>query len=196
MREYTCFDTLLDGLDGSGECRTVQLAAACVISSCVCLETDPSFAPTDANRHPSPDQPNPSCALYPSDEAFLTEVRQEIREQVLRISHHPSVAVWGGNNENEVGFAWFEESRTNRTFYQQEYVKLYFGVVGDEITKLDPETPFVDSSPANGPFYTGSSADGKYSVPLVDLLKTKRWGDAGSAKYGDGEFTSYILRWL
>jgi len=128
-----------------------------------------------------------ACAMYPADDAFLGEVRQEIREQVLRISSHPSVAVWGGNNENEVGFLWFQESRDNRTFYQAEYVKLYFNTVGDEITKLTPELGFVDSSPANGPFYTGATADGKFSAPLEQLLKNKRWGDAGSAKYGDGE---------
>jgi beta-galactosidase/beta-glucuronidase len=29
-----------------------------------------------------------------------------MREQVLRIGHHPSVALWGGNNENEAAFGW------------------------------------------------------------------------------------------
>lgn len=44
--------------------------------------------------------------MYPADDQFLSDVRQEMREQVLRIGHHPSLAVWGGNNENEVGFGW------------------------------------------------------------------------------------------
>jgi beta-galactosidase/beta-glucuronidase len=33
-------------------------------------------------------------------------VRYEIREQVMRLGSYASLAVWGGNNENEVGFAW------------------------------------------------------------------------------------------
>ena len=47
-----------------------------------------------------------SCAMYPADDAFLGEVRLEIREQALRLGHHASLAVWGGNNENEAAFAW------------------------------------------------------------------------------------------
>ena len=60
--------------------------------------------------------------------------------------------------------------------------------------QLDPERPFVDSSPANGPFYTGAAADGTMSKSVADLLKVKRWGDAGSAKYGDGERGPCLLR--
>lgn len=52
--------------------------------------------------------------------------------------------------------------------------------------QLDPERAFVDSSPANGPFYTGASADGKMSPSLESLLANKRWGDAGSKDFGDG----------
>jgi pimeloyl-ACP methyl ester carboxylesterase len=81
----------------------------------------------------------------------------------------------------------FAESRNNRPFYQAEYVKLYFDTIGDEVTKLDPELAYIDSSPANGPFYTGVSADGTYSKPISEILKEKRWGDAQSPKYGDGE---------
>ena len=77
-----------------------------------------------------------ACAMYPADPAFLSNVRQEMKEQVLRLGSHASLGVWGGNNENEVGFWWFAESRANRTFYQDEYVKLYFDTVGDEITKV------------------------------------------------------------
>jgi beta-mannosidase len=44
--------------------------------------------------------------MYPADDPFLGEVRQEMREQVLRIGHHASLAVWGGNNENEAAFSW------------------------------------------------------------------------------------------
>ncbi len=42
--------------------------------------------------------------MYPIDEAFTAEVEREVRYQVERLSKHPSVALWCGNNEIEV--AW------------------------------------------------------------------------------------------
>lgn len=43
-------------------------------------------------------------AMVPDDDAFLANVRKEVREQVGRIQHHASLALWCGNNEVEV--AW------------------------------------------------------------------------------------------
>ena len=46
-----------------------------------------------------------ACAAYPRDEPFVAEAREEARQQVLRLNAHPSLALWGGNNE--VGQAGF-----------------------------------------------------------------------------------------
>jgi len=43
----------------------------------------------------------------------------------LRLGSHPSIVVFGGNNENEVAFDWYPETRNNRTFYEADYLKLY-----------------------------------------------------------------------
>ena len=51
--------------------------------------------------------------------------------------------------------------------------------------QIDPERPFIDSSPTTGPFYTGATADGKLSEPLKALLPAKRWGGVSSYNYGD-----------
>ncbi|KAJ3014178.1 hypothetical protein HKX48_005303 [Thoreauomyces humboldtii] len=40
--------------------------------------------------------------LYPVDSSFVDNVIPEIEENVRRISHHPSLACWVGNNEQEV----------------------------------------------------------------------------------------------
>ena len=52
-----------------------------------------------------------ACALYPTDSRFLSSVSTEIRQQIRRLQHHPSIAVWAGNNENEaaLGMFWWPE---------------------------------------------------------------------------------------
>jgi len=38
-----------------------------------------------------------ACALYPTDPNFLKSVNVEIVQQVRRLQHHPSIALWAGN---------------------------------------------------------------------------------------------------
>lgn len=42
-----------------------------------------------------------ACSMYPVSLWFLDSVSEEVRQQVRRIQHHPSVILWAGNNENE-----------------------------------------------------------------------------------------------
>jgi beta-mannosidase len=41
-----------------------------------------------------------ACAAYPEEEPFAGEVEAEARENVVRLSSHPSLVLWAGNNEN------------------------------------------------------------------------------------------------
>ena len=45
-----------------------------------------------------------ACAMYPGNQEFLDNVRQEAIDNVIRIRNHPSIALWCGNNENAL--AW------------------------------------------------------------------------------------------
>ena len=38
-------------------------------------------------------------ANYPIDAAFLENVVAEVRDQTLRLQAHPSILLWGANNE-------------------------------------------------------------------------------------------------
>ena len=42
-----------------------------------------------------------ACALYPTDQQFLENVQQEVKNQVNRLMCHPSIILWSGNNENQ-----------------------------------------------------------------------------------------------
>ncbi|XP_070547224.1 beta-mannosidase-like [Ptychodera flava] len=94
-----------------------------------------------------------ACALYPTNEEFLDSVKQEVTQQVKRLSSHPSIIVWSGNNENEIGLAggWYESVVSkNRTLYYDDYKKLYIETMMPIVEKLDTTRPFLASSPTNG----------------------------------------------
>jgi hypothetical protein len=46
-----------------------------------------------------------------------TSVRAETVHQARRLASHPSVVIWGGNNENEVALEWYAETVANPTLY-------------------------------------------------------------------------------
>lgn len=45
---------------------------------------------------------------------------------------------------------WFAESRRNPQLYVADYVKLFLDTVHTAVAEVDPDFPFVDSSPSNG----------------------------------------------
>ncbi|XP_021186388.3 beta-mannosidase [Helicoverpa armigera] len=92
-----------------------------------------------------------ACSMYPTDNYFISSVREEIEQNVLRLQHHPSIAVWAGNNENEVALRgnWYD---TYPLFdkYKSEYIKLYVDTIKPIVEDLDPGRRYLVSSPSNG----------------------------------------------
>eukprot|EP01125_Pyxidicula_operculata_P015159 TRINITY_DN511_c0_g1_i3.p1 TRINITY_DN511_c0_g1~~TRINITY_DN511_c0_g1_i3.p1 ORF type:complete len:526 (+),score=118.64 TRINITY_DN511_c0_g1_i3:507-2084(+) len=119
-----------------------------------------------------------ACAMYPRDPAFLDSVRQEISEQVKRLAYHPSIVIWGGNNENEAALGWYNETRDNPNLYVVDQAALYIDTIHTTIYSIDPKRPFLMSSPSNGAI--------SYSNPYVH-----RWGNPYSQNYGDTHYYNY-----
>jgi len=42
--------------------------------------------------------------MYPGDASFLDNVKKETIDNVNRLQHHASIALWCGNNENDEGW--------------------------------------------------------------------------------------------
>ena len=91
------------------------------------------------------------CSLYPSDDAFLSSVEAELRYQIPRLSDHPSIAMWCGNNEDLGAISWYEESKRNMARYLIDYDRLNHGTVERVVKELDPARMFWPSSPSAGP---------------------------------------------
>jgi beta-mannosidase len=120
-----------------------------------------------------------ACALYPRNSAFLRNVEAEVKEQILRLRHHPSVLCWAGNNENELAIRsvnncqfyegyfiqyfvflnqfytylsaqWYAEWNYEEEAQVNDYLALYKATIQPVANSLDPSRPFLLSSPSNG----------------------------------------------
>jgi len=100
-----------------------------------------------------------SCALYPSDSAFLANVKAEAEEQVRRIARHPCVVLWCGNNEVKNGWEdWGWQAQYQWSPQQiatlQHGIDTLFGpngILAQAVSQCDPlRRPYITSSPLFG----------------------------------------------
>ena len=90
-----------------------------------------------------------SCMPYPSNREFLDDVATEVTQQVRRLQHHASVALWCGDNEVIGSLTWYDETKANRDRFVANYDRLNSlleKIVADE----DPGRRFWPSSPSLG----------------------------------------------
>ncbi|MDP0929845.1 glycoside hydrolase family 2 protein [Paracoccus onubensis] len=98
-----------------------------------------------------------ACNLYPAaDRQWLDMVRNETRQQVRRLSVHPCMALWCGDNELIGAIGWFPESKADRDRYLAMYDRLNHAL--EEIVEDEaPGIPWWPSSPSVGPLNFGDS---------------------------------------
>lgn len=91
-----------------------------------------------------------SCSVYPGDDTFVENVRVEVVQNIRRLRHHPSLALWCGNNEMEwgwVGWGWTDRVAPElRDDYDQMFHHLLPALCADH----DPDRPYWPSSPSSG----------------------------------------------
>jgi len=98
-----------------------------------------------------------ACAMFPGDEMFLENVRQEAIDNVKRLRNHPSIALWCGNNE--ILAAWYgwgwkareeEKSQENADKIWQAYVNIFHKILPEVVNEFDPQRSYWGSSPSSG----------------------------------------------
>ncbi|MEI2296914.1 beta-mannosidase [Ensifer sp. MJa1] len=90
-----------------------------------------------------------ACNLYPSTPDFLENVAAEVDYQAKRLSSHPSIAVWCGDNELVGALTWFDEPRRDRDRYLVSYDRLN-RTIEVALKAALPEAIWWPSSPASG----------------------------------------------
>ena len=131
-----------------------------------------------------------SCAMYPGDEAFLQNVKIEAEENIKRLRHHPSLALWCGNNEIVMKWQGWKknandegnqvplwENSLDSMKIVNAYDNIFKNILPDAVRTFGQGVPFWESSPmaTGGQFDDWKSGDSHF------------WG----VWWGQEPFTSY-----
>lgn len=84
---------------------------------------------------------------YLTTPGYLDNVRAEVQSVVRRLRHHPSIALWCGNNESEVNMAGGHHWLQFAAATWQEYDAIFAGAIPETLRRCDPDRPYWPSSP-------------------------------------------------
>jgi len=87
----------------------------------------------------------------PGTYAFKLNIEAEAEDQVRRLRNHPSILVWSGNNETELGRNWPPRDTLPLDVKGQmweDYLTEFSGILPRVVARLDAETPYWPSSPS------------------------------------------------
>jgi len=92
-----------------------------------------------------------SCSVYPLNEpAFLENVHAEIVDNVRRLRHRASLALWCGNNEMEWGWVSWGWDTPHNAELKAAYDRFFHRLLPEWCAAHDPDTTYWPSSPSSG----------------------------------------------
>ena len=94
-----------------------------------------------------------ACGVYPEDDAFAENVRREAIENVRRLRHRASLALWCGNNEMEQGWAdwkWNDPQDIANQQLKAGYDRMFHHLLPAVVAGEDPDTVYWPSSASSG----------------------------------------------
>ena len=98
-----------------------------------------------------------ACGVYPADEAFAENVRLEAIENVRRLRHRASLALWCGNNEMEQGWVdwkWNDPDDPRVQSLKAGYDRMFHRLLPTIVAAEDPDRPYWPSSASSGVAFT------------------------------------------
>ncbi|GEC77628.1 beta-mannosidase [Flavobacterium aquatile] len=99
-----------------------------------------------------------ACAMFPGDEKFIENVKNEVIDNVNRLQNHASIALWCGNNESDEGWknwGWqkqYKYSVQDSTKIWNDYGRLFHDVIPKTLDSLlsKEKNIYWPSSPSIG----------------------------------------------
>ncbi len=118
-----------------------------------------------------------ACGAYYLTKEFDENIREEIRDNVRRLRHHPCLGIWCGNNEIEMVVDRGEYNFTPRQ--KADALKIFEYIIPQVLEKEDPDTFYWPSSPSSGGAYDRPNEGDRGDVHYWDV-----W-------HGNKPFTEY-----
>ncbi|MBQ8161666.1 MAG: glycoside hydrolase family 2 protein [Clostridia bacterium] len=108
-----------------------------------------------------------ACAVYRLTPSFEENIRAEFRDNIVRLRHHPSLALWCGNNEVESAVTghWYPHG----PIFSADYIKLFEYILPKAVSRLDPDRPYWPSSPSSGGAFDAPSDPRRGDVHYWDV---------------------------
>ncbi len=99
-----------------------------------------------------------ACGIYPADADFFDNVQIEAIENIRRLRHRASLALWCGNNEMEQGWCdwgWNKPDDPLNQRLKDGYDRMFHQMLPELLEAEDPDTVYIPSSAtSNTPFDT------------------------------------------
>ena len=109
-----------------------------------------------------------ACAQYILSDEFVESIKAEISDNIRRLRHHPSIALWCGNNEME--WLWMDTQTKGRSKQQMdEYLELFEGIIPPIAAKEDPDRLYWPASPSSGGNFDDPNAENRGDVHYWDV---------------------------
>ncbi len=91
-----------------------------------------------------------SCSIYPLDDPeFIENVRVESIQNIRRLRHRASLALWCGNNEMEWGWCDWGWNRAELQDMKVAYDRFFHHTLGEWCAAQDPDHAYWPSSPSS-----------------------------------------------
>lgn len=100
-----------------------------------------------------------ACSMYPGNEEFLENVKEEAIDNVVRLRNHPCIALWCGNNEINLAWHYYSDGgwgwKHNYTAPEQEmindaYLAIFHEVIPSVLNEYSYGIDYWPSSPQAG----------------------------------------------
>lgn len=121
-----------------------------------------------------------ACNIYDLTPDFIANIEEEIRQNVTRLRHHASLALWAGNNEMETAWLNWNETKFHPLSLKRDYLIQFEYIIPKVLKECDKERFYMPSSP-----YSGGSFDDPDDENRGDCHYWQVW-------HGQKPFSDYL----